>query len=145
MIALPLRFRSRKARLIMKLTAPLPTNTTLGPRESPCCPFLHQEGNIYGLVFGSKHWLGLYKFVQEAWRIDPENGEADYEIEVDAGQGDLLTRTFKRRRVEVFADNLADRIENREFKADGDVALHCIVNGILPSKAATPALSLIHI
>jgi len=38
--------------------------------------------NIYGLVFGSKHPLGVEKFLKIAWDKNKINGEANYPIEI---------------------------------------------------------------
>jgi hypothetical protein len=92
--------------------------------------------NIYGLIFGSRHWLGMLKFLQIAWKLDQEAGEADYQIEVEIGQGDLFTKKFKKRRLEIFKEELKQQIEKRIHQTDGDVVMACIRNGILPSKAA---------
>ena len=45
-------------------------------------PFSIKEGaNIYGLIFGSGHVLGMEKFLYACWNEDPERGEANYDID----------------------------------------------------------------
>jgi len=45
-------------------------------------PFSIKKGpNIYGLIFGSAHQLGVDKFLQVAWRNDATSGEADFDID----------------------------------------------------------------
>jgi three-Cys-motif partner protein len=41
------------------------------------------SGNIYGLIFGSNHLRGLEKFLDAAWAIDENTGEANYNIDDD--------------------------------------------------------------
>jgi three-Cys-motif partner protein len=92
--------------------------------------------NIYGLIFGSHHWRGLQKFLEIAWKLDPDCGEANYELEHDTVQGlmdfDKGTTGFKKRKVEVFQDKLGDLISASKLKSDEAVFRHCLVNGFLP-------------
>jgi len=47
-------------------------------------PFSIKKGaNIYGVIFGSAHPLGMDKFLQVAWKEDQVNGEADFDIHRD--------------------------------------------------------------
>jgi len=52
-----------------------------------------EDGNIYGLIFGSGSLLGLDKFLQVCWTKDTITGEANYDIDNDPlrrGQLSLL-------------------------------------------------------
>ena len=45
-------------------------------------PFSIKKGNnVYGLIFGSKHSLGLEKFLKVAWSINPHTGDANFNID----------------------------------------------------------------
>lgn len=45
-------------------------------------PFSIKKGsNIYGVIFGSGHPLGMDKFLEVAWKQDEINGEADFDID----------------------------------------------------------------
>jgi three-Cys-motif partner protein len=47
-------------------------------------PFSLKKGsNIYGLVFGSNHTYGIEKFLKICWSLDPQRGEANYDIDAD--------------------------------------------------------------
>ncbi len=100
---------------------------------------IKKKANIYGLVFGSHHWRGMQKFLEIAWKLDPTCGEADYEMEADTMQGQLYSEEgkpgFKKRKIEVFQDKLAELIRSRALQADKDVFLHCLMNGFLPRVA----------
>lgn len=96
---------------------------------------IKKGSNIYGLVFGSQHWLGMYKFLQIVWRSEL-GGDANFEMEAEKKQGDLFAG-YKKTKLDIIEDEIRDGILKGKFKTDGDVALHCIVKGILPSKVAT--------
>ena len=56
-------------------------------------PFsIKKKQNIYGLVFGSKHPLGVDKFLNIAWNKNKLNGEANFDINDDS-QSDLFSNT----------------------------------------------------
>lgn len=99
---------------------------------------IKKKANIYGLVFGSHNWRGMQKFLEIAWKLDPACGEADYEMEADTAQGQLFEQGkpgFKKRKIEVFQDKLAELIGSRALKTDNDVFEHCLTNGFLPRVA----------
>jgi hypothetical protein len=100
---------------------------------------IRKKANIYGLVFGSHHWRGMQKFLEIVWKLDPACGEADYEMEADTAQGQFYFEQgkpgFKKRKVELFQENLSGLITSRQLKTDKDVFLHCLTNGFLPRVA----------
>ena len=59
------------------------------PKESDLrlYPFsIKKTPNIYGIIFGSNHILGVEKFLQIAWKKNKLNGEANYDIDEDKGK-----------------------------------------------------------
>lgn len=96
--------------------------------------------NIYGLIFGSNHWRGMQKFVEVAWKLDEEAGEANFDIESEQKQGEMDFETgehgFKESKLEQFKRELREGILSKKLQTDGNVYLHCLINGILPSRAA---------
>ncbi len=100
---------------------------------------IKKESNIYGLIFGSHHWRGMQKFLEIAWKLDAECGEANYEIEGDTTQGQMFFEQgqtgFKKRKIEVFKEKLEQFIQFRESTSDRDVFLYCLTNGFLPRVA----------
>ena len=91
--------------------------------------------NIYGLIFGSHHWRGLQKFLEIVWKLDAKTGEANYELEHDTEQSfidfETGTTAFKKRKVEIFQDRLAELISAGKFTSDDAVVLYCWTNGFL--------------
>jgi len=50
-------------------------------REYYLAPFsIKKAANIYGIIFGSAHPLGIDKFLEVSWRKDEFSGEADFSI-----------------------------------------------------------------
>lgn len=100
---------------------------------------IRKKANIYGLVFGSHHWRGMQKFLEIVWKLDPACGEADYQMEADTVQGQLYVEQgkpgFKKRKTELFQEELSELIPSSQLKTDADVFLHCLTNGFLPRVA----------
>lgn len=44
---------------------------------------LKKNANIYGVIFGSQHPLGLRKFLDIAWQLDRHTGETNFDIDDD--------------------------------------------------------------
>ena len=95
---------------------------------------IKKGSNIYGLVFGSGHWLGMLKFLQIVWK-DELGGDANFAMEEHKLQGELFGASEKTK-LELIADELLEGILSREFQSDGEVSMRCIVRGVLPSKVA---------
>jgi hypothetical protein len=78
----------------------------------------------------------MQKFLEIAWKLDPACGEADYEMEADTAQGQLYVEHgkpgFKKRKIEVFLEKLAEQIKSGSLKTDRDVFLYGLTNGFLP-------------
>jgi len=69
--------------------------------------------NLYGLIFGSGHPLGLQKFLEVAWREDKRTGEADYDIDddrIDSTTPSLFEEMNVPRKVQVFGRKLRDKV-----------------------------------
>jgi three-Cys-motif partner protein len=100
---------------------------------------IKKKSNIYGLIFGSHHWRGMQKFLEIVWKLDPACGEADYEIESEAVQGEMYFEAgktgFKKRKIEIFQEQLSHLITNRTLATDKTVFLHCLTSGFLPRVA----------
>lgn len=102
--------------------------------------------NVHGLIFGTKHPLGLDKFLQVTWGISP-NGVANFEMSGDlvyeaakSGQCLLLGIGECSRREEVFCAELKRMILSGELKTTRDIALFCYRQTFLPTKSARSVL-----
>lgn len=90
--------------------------------------------NIYGLIFGSGHWLGMMKFLQVVWK-DEIGGDANFPMEAKLAQGSLFDG-YEKTKLEILEEEIKARILSRKFMTDKDVSMYCIENGVLPSKIA---------
>lgn len=100
-------------------------------------PFSLKKGNnIYGLIFGSKHPLGIEKFLRIAWDKNKINGEANFDIDDDKCK--KQRRLFGKNRltkIEKFQQNLVDLILERKLKNNKDVYFYTLEEGHIPDHA----------
>lgn len=82
-----------------------------------------ENGNIYGLIFGSKNLLGIEKFLDVAWKKNSINGEANFDIDDDIKkqQRFLFPEMKQPTKREVFESHLEDFIANRGEVTNRDV------------------------
>jgi len=93
---------------------------------------IKKGSNIYGLIFGSGHPLGIDKFLQVAWRKDALNGEADYDVHRDNITPDELIlplEGFKNKET-IFERNLEARLLRGECPDESAVIEICIEHGM---------------
>ncbi len=119
-----------------------------GDRPYYLAPFSIKKGaNIYGLVFGSGHILGIEKFLDVCWKADPVRGEANFDIDRDnitPGQLELFTGTVRQpKKVEIFESELRNGILEKRLVTDKDVYLFSITNSFLPKHARKVLNSLV--
>ena len=63
-------------------------------------PFtLKRDANIHGIVFGAKHPRAVEKFLDIVWKINPVNGDANFDIDkdIDKMQENLFEKTFTKK------------------------------------------------
>ncbi len=102
-------------------------------------PFTIKKGsNIYGLIFGSRHVLGIEKFLCECWKVDPQRGEANFDIDKDGiklMEPSLFTWMDKPKRLQVFEDNLAQEILEQRIRTNKEIYSYTLQSGFLPQHA----------
>ena len=100
-------------------------------------PFSIKKGsNVYGVIFGSGHPLGMEKFLRVAWRQDGVNGEANFDISRERLSADQPTLDFVRpKKVEVFEADLRDAILARRLSSEPTLYRYCLERGMIPSHA----------
>lgn len=110
----------------------------LGTLPYHLAPFSIRKGsNIYGIIFGSGHLLGLEKFLGVCWSLDTETGEANYNIDGDlswGGRPALFKELNTIRKIDLFEKDLLDFI--RAKKPD-NIAMNefCLQKGFSPAKS----------
>jgi three-Cys-motif partner protein len=104
-------------------------------------PFSLRKGaNIYGVVFGSAHPLGMDKFLQVAWAQDEINGEADFDINrenIRADQMLLPIPGFRPSKVSAFEADLEQRLRGGLLTDEADVIQVCFDHGVRRQHAET--------
>ena len=95
--------------------------------------FRSKGANIYGLIFGSAHPLGMDKFLQVAWKTDEINGEADFDINrenIRPGEMLLALDEFRPSKVMAFERELEHLLRTGQLKTELDVARVCFEHGV---------------
>jgi three-Cys-motif partner protein len=97
-------------------------------------PFSIRKGsNIYGLIFGSAHPLGMDKFLQVAWNKDVINGEADFDINRDnvfPGEMLLPFESFRPSKITAFERELERALRLGRLKDERDLVHFCFSYGV---------------
>jgi three-Cys-motif partner protein len=110
-------------------------------------PFTLKKGaNIYGLVFGTGHVLGLDKFVRACWREDPLRGSANFDIDgdhLDIRRPALFADMNKSQKLKRFEDGLSEDILKRNVKTNHELYVTTLERGFLPRHGKAVATELI--
>ncbi|SHN66707.1 three-Cys-motif partner protein TcmP [Desulfovibrio litoralis] len=96
-----------------------------------------RNNNIYCIIFGSKHLLGLDKFLKVLWDKS-DNGEANYNLGGDVVKQDqlaLLPELNIPKKIPNFQDELEQKIRNKEFVFNKDIYIYALTSGFLPKHA----------
>ena len=94
--------------------------------------------NVYGLIFGSGHPLGMDKFLKICWDTDPLTGEANYDIDDDnIIQGQLTFWDEKPKKLDQFEKHLSDEVLCGKLKTNVDVYNYSLNQGFRASHAKT--------
>lgn len=104
------------------------------PRSSTyfLAPFsIKKDSNIYGVVFGSAHPLGIDKFLQIAWQQDEMNGEADFDVDRNNVQPSLIHPT----KVSAFEEDLESGLLTEGIRDERDILTLVFRHGVLRQHA----------
>ena len=95
-------------------------------------------GNIYGVMFGTSNLLGMQKFLEAAWRIDSQRGEANYDIDSEGMfslTGELELGWGKVNKVRSFENELSEAILTGTVSSTGEAFEFTLTRGFLPKHA----------
>ncbi len=100
---------------------------------------LKSGSNIYGVVFGSAHPLGMAKFLKSAWELDQTNGSANFDVAREGFFGNenqplLFGGTPKK--IEVFEDELERAIRGGQCRDEMVIIELCFRHGVMPQHAS---------
>ena len=96
---------------------------------------IRKGANVYGLVFGSGHPLGIDKFLKVAWK---HGGDANFDIDkdgIDPDQPSLFPEYMKPTKISVFEEEFEAAVRERRLRTNKDVYLFTLQNGMLASHA----------
>lgn len=103
-------------------------------QEYYLAPFSIKKGaNIYGLIFGSAHPLGIDKFLEVAWRRDEFSGEADFSINRENIRPEQLLlplNEFRPSKITAFESELEGLLRSGQLSSEVDVMRVCFQNGV---------------
>jgi three-Cys-motif partner protein len=103
-------------------------------QEYYLAPFSMKKGaNIYGLIFGSAHPLGIDKFLEVAWRKDEFSGEADFPIDrenIRPEQMLLPMAEVQASKITVFESELEGLLRGGRLLTEVDVMRVCFEFGV---------------
>lgn len=106
-------------------------------------PFSIKKGsNIYGVIFGSQHPLGIDKFLRIAWRTDENFGEANFDIDrenIAPGERLLALDEVRPKKVVAFERDLETALRAGAMCDEADLCRFCLEAG-LTRQHATPVL-----
>lgn len=111
------------------------------PRETEyyLAPFSIKKGNnIYGLIFGTNHLLGIEKFLNICWNINKNTGDANYDIDnekINPDEPFLFPGLDVSNKLQVFKNELRNKIINDEITLNTQVYKHAFEMGCLPKHA----------
>lgn len=94
---------------------------------------IRKRSNIYGLIFGSQHPLGIHKFLEVAWSNDTIAGEANFDIDREnvASEEMLLPLDdFRPKKIQVFESDLEAAIRTGKIQDEAALIRFCIEAGM---------------
>lgn len=98
-------------------------------------PFSIRKGtNIYGLIFGSGHPLGLEKYLEICWDLDGVTGEANFDIQGDEKkqyQPSLFEEDNQQTKISIFEENLKCQILDGTLQSDLEIYVFALNNGFI--------------
>lgn len=126
-------YRNIHRTVIGALKKELPANTTL-----KMFPFSLKKGsNIYGIIFGAKHFRAVDKFLDVAWKRNATNGEADFDIDEDEKKNQLdIFEGRKMTKVEKFKTDVEGLVLSGELKNNSETLIYTYEAGHIPVHAS---------
>jgi len=108
-------------------------------------PFTIKKGsNVYGLIFGSKHPLGVNKFLEIAWDHNRLNGQANFDIDNDEfkHQGSLFPDEKSFTKIAKFKKELINCMMTKEKISNKEIYDFTLEKGHIPKHAVEVIKSL---
>lgn len=102
-------------------------------------PFSIKKGpNIYGLIFGTNHLLGIEKFLNICWGINKNTGDANYDIDnekINPIEPSLWVEHDISNKIQVFQNELKNKVLSNDLETNVEVYRWTFEMGCLPKHA----------
>lgn len=109
-------------------------------------PFSIRKGsNVYGLIFGSGHLLGLDKFLSVCWKLDQVLGIANFDIEnenIDPSAPSLFAEMNRPKKLDLFESDLLRKLQSKQIRTNRDIFEFALRSGFLAVHARNALKSL---
>lgn len=101
-------------------------------------PFSLKKGvNIHGIIFGASHPRAVDKFLSIAWKRNGENGEANFDIEDEAGKAQLsFFEEPKLSKIDAFKNELRTLVLNKKITDNYQALAFTYGSGHIPKHAS---------
>jgi three-Cys-motif partner protein len=107
-------------------------------REYYLAPFSIKKGsNIYGLVYGTNHTLGIEKFLSVCWKMDEQRGTANFDIDrenISKEAPSLFPQFNVPTKIQLFEKDIENKLINKEIATNKSLYLYGLANGFLPKQ-----------
>lgn len=112
----------------------------LKPEDNLClAPFsIKKNHNVYGLIFGTHHTLGMEKFLSIAWKINKNTGDANFDIDdekINPSQPSIFPEFNIPSKIQFFEQELRYKIDTQELKNNLEIYTYSLETGFLPKHA----------
>jgi three-Cys-motif partner protein len=119
--------------VLEQLKEKLPKNSTL-----KLYPFtIKKQNNFYGVIFGAKHPRAVDKFLTAAWNCNCINGDANFDIDDDAGKKQLdIFEGKKPTKIEMFSKALRELILSENIRTNEEAYNYTLDQGHIAKHAS---------
>jgi len=100
---------------------------------------IRKRSNLYGLIFGSAHPLGIHKFLKVAWQNDQIAGEANFDVDRENIANNEMLLAFdelKPKKIQSFEFSLEEALREHRLRDEADLLRFCIERGMTGQHAA---------
>lgn len=102
-------------------------------------PFsIKKNSNIYGIIFGTHHTLGMEKFLNICWKINKMTGDANFDIDderINPNEPKLFEEFNIPSKIQLFENDLKERILKGELNSNTEIYRYSLDSGFLPKHA----------
>lgn len=102
-------------------------------------PFSIKKGsNIYGLIYGSNHTLGIEKFLSVCWKMDEQRGTANFDVDddrINPSAPSLFEEFNVPKKIQVFEQDIEELILAKKITTNRQLYHYALLQGFQPAHA----------